>query len=58
MFTEVGAALSETPGNGTDCDDDGFSANEPTEDEEDLDMLDFDKFMVEKPEETVIKEQR
>ena len=40
------AALSATPGNSTDSDDGGFSANKPTEDE-DLDMLDFDKFMAE-----------
>src|SRR5678815_938837 len=46
-FTEVEAALSATPGNSTDSDDGGFSANKPTEDEEDLDMLDFDKFISE-----------
>ena len=73
-FTEVEVALSATPGNSTDSDDGGFSANKPTEDEEDLDMLDFDKFMaidisftfkgitprnpIEKTEEIVIKEQR
>ena len=41
------ATLSATPGNSTDSDDGGFSANKPTEGEEDLDMLDFDKFMAE-----------
>ncbi|KAL7634314.1 UNVERIFIED_CONTAM: hypothetical protein RMT77_014691 [Armadillidium vulgare] len=42
-FTEVEAALSATPGNSTDSDDGGFSANKPTEGEEDLEN--FKKFM-------------
>ncbi|KAF2361374.1 Major facilitator superfamily [Trinorchestia longiramus] len=48
-FTEVEAASSATPGNSTDSDEGGFSANEPTglTREEDLDLLDFDKFMTE-----------
>ncbi|KAB7501919.1 hypothetical protein Anas_14236 [Armadillidium nasatum] len=37
----------EAPGNSTDSDDGGFSSNKPTEGEEDLDTLDFDKFMAE-----------
>jgi hypothetical protein len=66
-FTEVEAALSATPGNSTDSDDGGFSENKHTEDEEDLDKLDFDgqncidisfTFKGITPSNKVIKEQR
>ncbi|KAF2344177.1 Reverse transcriptase domain [Trinorchestia longiramus] len=48
-FTGVEAASSATPGKNTDTDEAGFSAHEPTglTGEEDLDLLDFDKFKTE-----------